>query len=290
MYGLLPICLILRFYWITSWNTGWRQHDICSYTWWRHQWETFSALLAICAGNSPVTGEFPTQRPVTRSFDVFFDLRLNQPLGKQWWSWWFETLLRPLWRHCNGHKFDIATMTYLMTIKWIGKISRFLFSFLGINRAKIAQTIHTPVTSDRAESQRCQPNVFFQKSEVFYFHTFMIIQHTHGSINFIICGRKPSHLEALSLKLQTILRISSSLTANAKKFFGISNLIYSLGHLLVDRISFAKDSPSLTKKVLNLLAIIFPSLITSPLHLKFVLNFRLLMIDFTHLPLAAWRF
>ena len=38
--------------------------------------ETFSALLAICAGNSPATGEFPTQRPVTRSFDVFFDLRL----------------------------------------------------------------------------------------------------------------------------------------------------------------------------------------------------------------------
>ena len=35
--------------------------------------ETFSALLAICAGNSPVTGEFPAQRPVTRSFDVFFD-------------------------------------------------------------------------------------------------------------------------------------------------------------------------------------------------------------------------
>ena len=40
--------------------------------WWRHHLETFSALLAICAGNSPVTGEFPAQRPVTRSFDVFF--------------------------------------------------------------------------------------------------------------------------------------------------------------------------------------------------------------------------
>ena len=39
--------------------------------------ETFSALLAICAENPPVPGEFPTQRPVTRSFDVFFDLRLN---------------------------------------------------------------------------------------------------------------------------------------------------------------------------------------------------------------------
>ena len=41
--------------------------------------KTFSALLAICAGNSPVTGEFLAQRPVTRSFDVFFDLRLNKP-------------------------------------------------------------------------------------------------------------------------------------------------------------------------------------------------------------------
>ena len=60
-------------------------------TGWRHQMETFSALLALCAGNSPVTGEFPSQRPVTRSFDVFFDLRLNKRLSKQWWGWWFET-------------------------------------------------------------------------------------------------------------------------------------------------------------------------------------------------------
>ena len=66
----------------------------CSFpgAWWRHQMETFSALLAICAGNSPVPGEFPTQRPVTRSFDVFFDLRLNTRLSKQSWGWWFETL------------------------------------------------------------------------------------------------------------------------------------------------------------------------------------------------------
>ena len=45
--------------------------------------ETFSALLAICARNSHVTGEFPTQRPVTQSFDIFFDLRLNKRLSKQ---------------------------------------------------------------------------------------------------------------------------------------------------------------------------------------------------------------
>ena len=70
-------------------------------SWWRHQMETFSALLAICAGNSPVPGEFPTQRPVTRSFDVYFDLRPNKRLSKQSWGWWFETLSRPLWRHRN---------------------------------------------------------------------------------------------------------------------------------------------------------------------------------------------
>ena len=40
--------------------------------------ETFFAILAMCAGNSPVTGEFPAQRQVTRSFNVFFDLRLNK--------------------------------------------------------------------------------------------------------------------------------------------------------------------------------------------------------------------
>ena len=43
--------------------------------------ETFSALLAICAGNSPVSGEFPAQRPVTRSFDIFFDLHPDKRLS-----------------------------------------------------------------------------------------------------------------------------------------------------------------------------------------------------------------
>ena len=65
--------------------------------------ETFSALLAICAGNSPVSGEFPAQRPVTRSFDVLFDPALNKQLSKQLWGSWFETLSCSLWRHCNEY-------------------------------------------------------------------------------------------------------------------------------------------------------------------------------------------
>ena len=74
---------------------------------WRHQMEPFSALVAICAGNSPVTGEFPAQRPATRRFDVFFDLRVNVRLSKQLWGWWFETPSHQLWRHCNVHCYCI---------------------------------------------------------------------------------------------------------------------------------------------------------------------------------------
>ena len=70
-------------------------------TWWRHQMETFFALLALCAGNSTVTGEFPSQRPVMRRFDDFFDLLLNKRLSKQSWGWWFEMPSCPLWHHCN---------------------------------------------------------------------------------------------------------------------------------------------------------------------------------------------
>ena len=67
-------------------------------SWWRHQIETFSALLVICEGNPPVIGGFPSQRPVTRSFGVFFDLRQNKRSSKQSRGRWFET---PLWRLCN---------------------------------------------------------------------------------------------------------------------------------------------------------------------------------------------
>ena len=74
---------------------------------WRHQMETLSALLVLCVGNSPVTGEFPSQRPVTRSFDIFFDLRLNKRLSKQPWGWWFETLSCPFWRHFNAARFEL---------------------------------------------------------------------------------------------------------------------------------------------------------------------------------------
>ena len=70
--------------------------------WWRHQMGTFPALPGLCAGNSPVTGEFLLQRPVTRSSGVFSDLCLNKRLSKLSRRWWFETASHSLWRHCNA--------------------------------------------------------------------------------------------------------------------------------------------------------------------------------------------
>ena len=68
---------------------------------WRHQMETFSMLLTLCEGNIPVTDGFPSQRPMTRGFDFYFDLRLNKRLSKQCRRRWFETSSHSLWRHWN---------------------------------------------------------------------------------------------------------------------------------------------------------------------------------------------
>ena len=105
----------------------WLLKSDVTYAWWRHQMETFSALLAICAGNSPVPGEFPSQRPVTRTFDVHFDLRLNKRLSKQWWGWWFETLSSPLWRNSNGAS---VVLGLLWSSQWLAVclvLSHFLY-------------------------------------------------------------------------------------------------------------------------------------------------------------------
>ena len=71
----------------------WVFHETCR----RHQMEPFSALPGLYEGNSSVT----SQRPVTRGFHVFCDRRLNKLLSKQSRCWWFETLKRSLWHHCN---------------------------------------------------------------------------------------------------------------------------------------------------------------------------------------------
>ena len=89
----------------------------CPSPWWRHQMETLSALLALCAGNSPVTcDEFPSQTPVTRSFDVLSDLRVNERLSD----------LRCYHAHCDviGMQNDKAFIVKLLTSEWVAPQKR----------------------------------------------------------------------------------------------------------------------------------------------------------------------
>ena len=60
----------------------------------------FRATGHLC-GEFTGPGDFPAQRPLTQSFDVFFDLCPNKRLSKQSSGWWFEMPSRPLWRHHN---------------------------------------------------------------------------------------------------------------------------------------------------------------------------------------------
>ena len=73
-------------------------------SWWRHQMETFSMLLTLCARNSLVTGEFP-HKGQWRGALMFSLICAWVILSKQSWGWWFETPSRSSWRHCNlrGH-------------------------------------------------------------------------------------------------------------------------------------------------------------------------------------------
>ena len=79
------------------------------------EWKHIPRFLAFCAENSPVSGELSAQRPVTRSFDVFFDLHLNKQLSTQSRDGWFETPSGSLWRQCNDPLFKWSSVWFNRT-------------------------------------------------------------------------------------------------------------------------------------------------------------------------------
>ena len=89
--GELTACLKLTL------NTAHKARNRHMASTWCCQMETFSALLALCEGKPLFSGGFPSQRPVSQSFDIFFDVRVN----KQSRRWWFEMPWDSLWHHCN---------------------------------------------------------------------------------------------------------------------------------------------------------------------------------------------
>ena len=113
------LCWALVLFFILGWTTRFHinlnnpLNKQYRYRWYDELWHS-RVLIMMTSSNGNIfrvtgplcgeftgPGEFPTQRPVTRSFDVFFDLRPNKKLSKQPWGWWFETQSWLLWRHCN---------------------------------------------------------------------------------------------------------------------------------------------------------------------------------------------
>ena len=87
--------LVPNNYWTTKFSTRQNHDDVI-------KWKHFPRYWPFVRGiHRRIPGEFPAQRPVKRSFDVFFDLCLNKRVSKQSRGWWFRTSSRPLWRQCN---------------------------------------------------------------------------------------------------------------------------------------------------------------------------------------------
>ena len=89
-YSVFPQCILVSFFY--------QQRNVIMMT--SSNGNTFR-ITGHLFGEFTGPGEFPTQKPVAQSCDIFFDLRLNKRLSKQSWGWWFETQSHPSWRQCN---------------------------------------------------------------------------------------------------------------------------------------------------------------------------------------------
>ena len=105
-------------------------------TWWRHQMETFSALLALCVGNSPVTVNSPHKAQWRGALMFSLICVLNKRLSKQSWGWWFKTPSPSLWRHCNEssdfrnkNKTVMKQQGRILTIYHVGKMQIHIYVF-----------------------------------------------------------------------------------------------------------------------------------------------------------------
>ena len=145
-----------------------------SKSWRRHQMETVSTLLALCTGNSTVTGEFPSQKPVTRSFDVFFDLRLN----KAWANNWDAGDLR-----CHRAHYDVNVMICVAS--------------------DVAVDVQSIITKCKPQYNVVNPDRYLYGSRTFYFVA-VCQQLTHLSLYRMAAILQKAFLNAFSWKCSNL--------------------------------------------------------------------------------------
>ena len=131
--------------------------------------ETFSALLALCEGNPPVTGEFSSQRPVKQGFDLFFDVHMNKGLSKQSSRRWFETPWRSLWRHCNGKYASVAGAYYCEQFRY--SLSSNLWAFRKFKLPPIPWTLLEIVISSMTDVWHIEAETRWPSLSIRHFQT-----------------------------------------------------------------------------------------------------------------------
>ena len=176
-----------RYYFFLNWNGSicdtivWFNHTVQTFiqtaiSWWHHQMETFSVLLVL-----PVTGEFPSRSPITRSIYVFSDLRLNKWLSKPSRRRWFDTPSPSLWRHCNvatllqelltwGYNSNIgrggsnrtpAVVEGIPATQNITKVGNYWFDLTNWNWNKMADILQATYSNVYKEKQMVVSNCWF---------------------------------------------------------------------------------------------------------------------------------
>ena len=158
--------------------------------WWRRLMESFSALLALCAVNSPVTGEFPSQRPVTRSFDSFFDLHLNKRLSKQSRRQWFEAPSRSSWRHCN------AQATTKNVVKQHDSLDSLLFNGISWTSIRIRIVKHWNIIT--------KPRLKISTESKMLLRFLKLIQRGKGHYNDVIMSAMVYQFTSLTIVYSTV--------------------------------------------------------------------------------------
>ena len=142
--------------------------------------ETFSALLVICAGNSPVAGEFPTQRPVTQCFDVFFDLRLNEQTNGE---------AGDLRRH-RAH-YDVTVMNIFQRI-CTGLCPGYIISLVVLSWSYNCPCTNKVTLNDLGKIGR-YPTKTKRKPYTYCFYMSCILTYTAMlSVLMVLCDRKPA--------------------------------------------------------------------------------------------------
>ena len=144
------------------WLTSWSLYNKLMMT--SSNGNIFRVTGPLC-GEFTGHGEFPAQRPVTRSFDVFFNLRLNKRLSKQPPGWWFETPLWSLWRQCNIKWFEFKcenflSRKYIKYIVWIMSVILFRSQYINSYRkiSNIRRTKSPTLNVSRLVTQLSLPN------------------------------------------------------------------------------------------------------------------------------------